>query len=183
MPENRHAVPGEPRGRQTNGTGKPGRPPGLPRTSRPPSSGGSGPGAGSETSLASQALWQAGSRGGEAVAIDLEALRAEPRLIDELAVEDLPALLERCAVEHGRVAAVERLAHARLARLLPELTAGTEGLLNAREAARRLGMSVDWIHDHGEALGIAVPLDGAMRYDPAAIARLRRRRHDHPPRD
>jgi hypothetical protein len=66
--------------------------------------------------LPSQALWQAGSRGGEPVAIDLDALRAEPGLIDELAVEDIPALLERCAVEHGRVAAVERLAHARLAR-------------------------------------------------------------------
>jgi hypothetical protein len=133
--------------------------------------------------LASQALWQAGSRGGEPVAIDLEALRAEPGLIDELAVEELPVLLERCAVERDRVAAVERLAHARLARELPRLTAGTEGLLTARQAARRLGMGVDWIRDHGEALGIAVPLDGVMRYDPAAIARLRRRRQDQPPRD
>jgi hypothetical protein len=135
--------------------------------------------------LASQALSQAGSRYGEPVAIDLEALRAEPGLINELAVEDLPALLERCAVEHGRVAAVERLAHARLARLLPELTAGTEGLLAAREAARRLGMSVDYIHDHGEALGIAVHLDGeVVRYDPRAVQRVATARHPkEPPRD
>jgi hypothetical protein len=119
-----------------------------------------------------------GSRG-----LDLEALRAEPGLIDELAVEDLPALLERCAVEHGRVAVVERLAHARLARVLPGLTTGAEGLLTARQAARRLGVSVDYLRDHGEKLGIVVDLDGMLRYDPAAIARLRRRRQDQPPRD
>jgi hypothetical protein len=134
--------------------------------------------------LASQAHWQARSRGGEPVAIDLEALRAEPGLIDELAVEDIPALLERCAVEHDRVAAVERLAHARLARELPNLTRADEGLLTARQAGRRVGMSADWVRDHGEKLGIAVPLlDGVVRYDPAAIARLRRSRRDQPPRD
>jgi hypothetical protein len=133
--------------------------------------------------LASQALWQAGPRGDEPVAIDLEALRAEPGLIDELAVEDIPALLERCAVERDRVAAVERLAHARLARELPGLIAGAEGLLTARQVARRLGVSTDYIRDHGEALGIAIPLDGVVRYDPTAIDRVRRRRQDQLPRD
>jgi hypothetical protein len=116
--------------------------------------------------------------------LDLEALRAEPGLIEELAVEDLPALLERCAVEHGRVAAVERLAHARLARELPGLTAGAEGLLTARQAARRLGVSADYVRQHGEELGIAVPLlGGMMRYDPAGVDRVRRRRQDQLPRD
>jgi len=76
---------------------------------------------------------------GNLVGLDLEALRADPARLDELPVEDLPALLERCAVEHGR--------------------------------------------DHGEALGLAVQLDGVVRYDPAAIDRLRRIRRDHPPRD
>jgi len=98
-------------------------------------------------------------------------------------VEDIPALLERCAVEHGRVAAVERLAYARLARELPGLTRTTEGLLTARQAARRLGVSPDYVRDHGEALGLTVPLDGVVRYDPAAIDRLRRIRRDQLPRE
>jgi hypothetical protein len=115
--------------------------------------------------------------------LDLEALRADPACVDELPVEDLPALLERCAVEHDRVAAVERLVHARLARELPGLTRATEGLLTASQAARRLGVSPDYVRDHGEALGLTVPLDGVVRYDPAAIDRVRRRRQDQPPRD
>ena len=98
-------------------------------------------------------------------------------------MEDLPALLERCAVEHGRVAAVERLAHARLARELPGLIRATEGLLTARQAGRRLGVSPDYVRDHGEVLGLTVPLDGVVRYDPVAIDRLRRQRQDQPPRD
>src|SRR5262245_34780352 len=120
---------------------------------------------------------------GNLAGLDLEALRADPGRLDELPVEDLPALLERCAVEHDRVAAVERFAHARLARELPGLTRATEGLLTTRQAARRLGVSPDYVRDHGEALGLAVPLDGMMRYDPAAIDRLRRSRRDHLPRD
>jgi hypothetical protein len=94
---------------------------------------------------------------GNLAGLDLEALRADPGRLDELPVEDLPALLERCAVEHDRVAAVERFAHARLARELPGLTRGTEGLLTARQAAGRLGVSPDYVRDHGEALGLAVP--------------------------
>src|SRR5262245_26068706 len=120
---------------------------------------------------------------GNLAGLDLEALRADPARLDELPVEDLPALLERCAVEHGRVAAVERLAHARLARERPVLTRATEGLLTSRQAARRLGVSPDYVRDHGEVLGLAVPLDGVVRYDPAAIDRLRRNRRDQPPRD
>lgn len=120
---------------------------------------------------------------GNLAGLDLETLRADPARLDELAVEDIPALLERCAVEHGRVAAVERLAYARLARELPGLTRTTEGLLTARQAARRLGVSPDYVRDHGEALGLTVPLDGVVRYDPAAIDRLRRIRRDQLPRE
>jgi hypothetical protein len=119
----------------------------------------------------------------ERTAVEVHALEADPALVDSLALEELPVVLERCAVEHGRVAAVERLVHARLARELPGLTRATEGLLTARQAARRLGVSPDYVYDHGEALGIEVPLDGVVRYDPAAITRLRRIRRDQPPRD
>jgi hypothetical protein len=133
-------------------------------------------------SLAQQPPWQAGSRGGEPVAIDLEALRAEPGLIDELPLADIPTVLEKLAVERDRWATVERLLHAKLARILPELT-GAEPLLTTTQAARRLNVSPDWLRDHGETLGLTAVLDGMMRYDPAAIARLRRRRQDQPPRD
>jgi hypothetical protein len=116
--------------------------------------------------------------------LDLDALRADPALVEHVAVEELPAVLERCAVEHGRLAAVERLAHGRLRRELPALTRAAEGLLTARQAGRRLGVSPDYVRDHGVALGIAVELDGVTRYDPAAVEQLRRaRRRDEPPRD
>ena len=49
-------------------------------------------------------------------------------------------------------------------------------LIEAKEAARRLGTSVDFVRDHGDALEIAVPLDGIVRYAPEAIEGLRRRR-------
>jgi hypothetical protein len=110
-------------------------------------------------------------------------LRADPARLDELPLEDLPALLARCDVEHGRVAALERMAHARLARELPGFTRATEGLLTARQAARRLGVSPDYVRAHGEALGLTVDLDGMVRYDPAALDRLRRSRRDQSPRD
>ena len=120
---------------------------------------------------------------GHLAPLDLEALQADPARLDEVPLEDLPALLERCAVEHGRVAALERLAHARLARELPGLARTTEGLLTAGQAARRLGVSPDYVRAHGEVLGLAVPLDGVVRYDPTAIDRVRRRRRDLLPRD
>jgi len=148
-----------------------GRPDGLPRRPQaPPSSGGSGLGTGSETSLAP-------------VALDVPALEADPALVDSLALEELPVVLERCAVEHERLAVVERLTHARLRRELADFTRATEGLLTARQAARRLGVSADYLRDHGEALGIAIHLDGVVRYDPVGVDALRRQRRDQAPRD
>jgi hypothetical protein len=116
--------------------------------------------------------------------IDLAALQADPTLIDRVPVGELPGVLERCAVEHDRLTAVERLTHGRLRRALTELPSAAVGLLTARQAGRRLGVSADYVRVHGEALGIAVPLDGVVRYDPAAVEALRRaRRRDQPPRD
>src|SRR5262249_38086571 len=169
MPTARPGSPGAPRGGKTDGMGCPGGG-GLPgrsraqlATSQPGSESGSGYGAPVTAGVG---------------ALDLEALRAEPELIDELAGARPPARRERRAVERRRRAPVGPRAPAALARVPPELTVGTEGLLTARQAARRLGVSPDYLRDHGEALGLAIHLDGMVRYDPAAIARLRRPRQD-----
>src|SRR5262249_44372721 len=101
--------------------------------------------------------------------LDIDTLRSNPALVDGLSVDELLTVLERCAVEHDRLDAVERLVHGRLRQELPGLTRAAEGLLTAQQAARRLGVSPDYVRDHGQTLGIAVPLDGLVRYDPAAI--------------
>jgi hypothetical protein len=116
--------------------------------------------------------------------VDLDGLRADPARVEDVPLEELLTVLERCAVERERLAAVERLTHGRLRREVSGFSQATVGLLTAQQAGRRLGVSADYVRDHGEALGIAVPLDGVVRYDPTAVAALRRaRRRDEPPRD
>jgi hypothetical protein len=115
--------------------------------------------------------------------VDIEALQLDPAGLEALAVDDLVVLLAHCAAAHERVATLERLIHARLARELSGLVRATEGLLTARQVARRLGVSPDYVRAHGAALEIAVVLDGVVRYDPAAIERLRHARRGRLPRD
>jgi hypothetical protein len=103
----------------------------------------------------------------------LADLVAEPRRVSDLSLDAVVDILDACAVEHGRLAQLERLAYARLRTLVPGAAAASDDLLTAAQAARRLGVSVDYVRVHGAALGIAVPLDGVVRYDPAAIAALR----------
>jgi hypothetical protein len=105
--------------------------------------------------------------------LPLADLVADPRRVADLPVDEMFALLEACAVEHGRLAHVERLATARLRAALAATAPAAEGLLTAQQAARRLGVSADYVRTHGEALGIAVPLGTLVRYDPGAIAALR----------
>lgn len=50
-------------------------------------------------------------------------------------------------------------------------------LLDAKETARRLAMSEDWVRDHGDELGIEVRLGTTRRYDPEAVEALQRRRN------
>jgi hypothetical protein len=58
-------------------------------------------------------------------------------------------------------------------------------LLRPKEAAHLLGVSPHYVRAHGDRLGIAVHLgDGVVRYDPIALARVRRsRQRRDPPRD
>lgn len=106
----------------------------------------------------------------------LADLLADPGQVDQLGVDELVPLLDRCAVEHDRVTALERLVRARLCRELPTLLRADEGLLTAAQAARRLGVSPDYVRDHGEELGIVVMLPGALRYHPVAVEQARRAR-------
>jgi hypothetical protein len=58
-------------------------------------------------------------------------------------------------------------------------------LLDAKEVARRLHMSPDWVREHGGALGIEVwlttdPDRPVVRYDPVAVEALRQRRRSEP---
>jgi excisionase family DNA binding protein len=103
--------------------------------------------------------------------LDLEVLRQDPARLDELPVEELPALLERCAVEHGRVAAVERLAHARLARELPGLTRATEGLLTAAEAAAVLRVPKSYVLELGRRGNLPrITMGKYVRFRPDDVA-------------
>ena len=54
-------------------------------------------------------------------------------------------------------------------------------LLDAKEAARRLGVSVDTVRAKGAEWDIEVYLgDGLCRYDPATVEALRQRRRPQP---
>ncbi len=157
MPETRHQKPGEPRSQKTNGTGLP-ESSGLPRRSLQPSSLGSGSAVGSEASLAP-------------VPIDVHALEADPALVDSLALEELAVVLERCAVEHERLAVVERLTHARLRRELADFTQATEGLLTATDAARVLGVPKSYVLELGRRGDLPrVTMGKYVRFRPADLA-------------
>src|SRR5262245_8244274 len=81
-------------------------------------------------------------------AADLPALlRSDPATVAAMPVERLPALLVDIASMQSRLAAVST---AISARLLAEAAAtsnnGSEALLDVREAAIRLKLSVDWVY-------------------------------------
>jgi hypothetical protein len=113
------------------------------------------------------------SSSGSPPAVDLDALQADPAMVDHLDIDQLADVLERYRQQHDRMSLVERRVHARLRQILGQLARGGSPLITAAQAGKRLGVSADYIRDHGEALGIAVPLDGVIRYDPVAIEALR----------
>lgn len=101
---------------------------------------------------------------------------------------------QNAAVLRGSANAALRLAIQTTDRTIAEVIAAVRGalhvllhetpvpapLIDAKEAARRLGVSTDYVRDHGAALDIEVWLDGVVRYEPARMeaARQRRRPHD-----
>lgn len=108
--------------------------------------------------------------------------------VDRLNVA-LPSIADMVAMTHaerlalqGRLDALaDEVAEARGAlRALLHEPPPPPALLDAKEAARRLGVSVDYVRDHGAALGIEVWLDGVARYDPLRVEALRLRRRPSP---
>ena len=115
--------------------------------------------------------------------LDLREFIAEAQL-GALTSSELVEVLARIALDRLRLDAVETgilgELRQRMAAGVHPATAGT--LLLAKEAARRLGVSTDYVRTHGEALGIAVRVGDLTRYDPTAVETVRtaRRRRDLP---
>ena len=107
-------------------------------------------------------------------AADLPALlRSDPATVATMPAERLPALLVDVAAMQSRLAAVS---NAISARLLADAEAASrdasEALLDVREAAIRLNVSVDWLYRHAKRLPFTRRVGGrAVRFDPAALAR------------
>jgi hypothetical protein len=101
-----------------------------------------------------------------------------------LTAAELTEVLARIALDRLRLDTVET---GIVGELRQRVAAGVHPataapLLLAKEAARRLGVSVDFVRTHGEELGIAVRVGDLTRYDPTAVETVRsaRRRRDLP---
>lgn len=95
-------------------------------------------------------------------------------------VADMAAMshAERLALQAQLDTLADEVAEARGAlRALLHEPAAPASLLDAKEAARRLGVSVDTVRTKGVEWDIEVYLsDGLCRYDPAKVEALRQRR-------
>jgi hypothetical protein len=115
--------------------------------------------------------------------LDLREVIADAQL-HALTSSELCEVLARIACDRLRLDAIESGIVAELRQRVGDgvhpATAGP--LLLAKEAARRLGVSVDFVRTHGEELGLAVRVGDLTRYDPIAVETVRsaRRRRDLP---
>ena len=104
------------------------------------------------------------------------ARRVPLKAIDEVAAEDLPAVALYLAALQGRAAARSLEACTRVAAASSN---GSEALLDVREAAARLNLSVDWLYRHAKKLPFTRRVGRAVRFDPAALARWLAHRAPH----
>jgi hypothetical protein len=115
--------------------------------------------------------------------LDLREFITEAQL-RALTSSELVEVLARIACDRLRLDAVETGIVGELRQRVGDGVRPTTAapLLLAKEAARRLGVSVDYVRTHGEALGIAVPVGDLTRYDPTAVETVRaaRQRRDLP---
>ena len=93
-----------------------------------------------------------------------------PEAVDTLTPEELPALIATLAAAQAHAAA--RLAATATVRRPPSPEAPADRLLDAREAATRLGMSEDWLYRHKDELPFTRRLGRrTIRFSEAGIAR------------
>jgi excisionase family DNA binding protein len=95
------------------------------------------------------------------------ARRVPLEALDAVAAEDLPAVVLHLAALQSAAAA--RLAAA--TRPVAVSRNGTEALLDVREAAARLNVSVDWVYRRAKRLPFARWMGRAVRFDPEGLAR------------
>ena len=83
--------------------------------------------------------------------------------------DELRMLLAHLAAHEQQLAALHTAIAARLAEKPSQ-----EPLWTAKQVAAYLGVGVDWVRDHGEEKGIALPLSsGTVRYVPERVRALR----------
>jgi len=87
--------------------------------------------------------------------------------VDEVPAEHLPAVALYLAALQGRAAARSLEA----CRIAAASSNGSEALLDVREAAARLNLSVDWLYRHAKKLPFTRRVGRAVRFDPAGLAR------------
>jgi predicted DNA-binding transcriptional regulator AlpA len=80
----------------------------------------------------------------------LEQVLRAPALVAEMGLGDVRALLIRIAAAHTQLAAAELAIAARLDVDVP--VKASSDLLDVKQAAARLGMSVAWLYDHADEL-------------------------------
>ena len=97
------------------------------------------------------------------------ARRVPLEAVDEIPAEHLPAVALYLAALQGRTAARS------LAACAPTAAAASnapEALLDVREAAARLNVSIDWLYRHAKKLPFSRRVGSrAVRFDPAGLAR------------
>src|SRR5262245_53249571 len=104
------------------------------------------------------------------------ARRVPLEALDEVPAEDLPAVALCLAALQGRAAARSLEACTRIAAASSK---GSEALLDVREAAARLNLSVDWLYGNAKTLPFTRRLGRAVRFDPAVLARWLAHRAPH----
>ncbi|MCW5891603.1 MAG: helix-turn-helix domain-containing protein [bacterium] len=80
---------------------------------------------------------------------DLEALKANPELVDRLDAACLPSVLDRASAEHGRLAVLERAVHRRLrsVQATAALAGDDDELLDDTAVARLLSVPTSHVAD------------------------------------
>jgi hypothetical protein len=100
-------------------------------------------------------------------------LRSDPATVATMPAERLPALLVDIAALQSRLAAVSSAISARLlADAAPVSGDASEALLDVREAAARLNVSIDWLYRNAKKLPFTRRVGRrAVRFDPVGLCR------------